>query len=114
MIEAVDGRIELDRVCVLGLDTCSDDASCALHEVKRLSRQNYASTIARMTLRDAANVLRAKRTVVRATNEQSGSGTVTTPNSRKECSHVELQRHNLVTTDLSEYSKRALPYAVGL
>jgi len=63
VIEAVDGRIELDRICVLGLDRCSDDTSCALHEVWKLFRQNYASTLSTMTLRDAANVLHAKRTV---------------------------------------------------
>lgn len=61
VIEAVDGRINLDSVCVLGLDTCSDDAPCALHDVWKLFRQNYASTLTRMTLREAANVLKAKR-----------------------------------------------------
>ena len=68
VIEAVDGRIELDRVCVLGLDTCSDDAKCALHDVWKLFRQNYASTLASMTLRDAANVLKSKRTLGAAPN----------------------------------------------
>jgi len=63
VIEAVDGRIEMDRVCVLGLDTCSDDASCALHDVWKLFRQNYTSTLSTMTLRHAADVLKAKRTV---------------------------------------------------
>ena len=68
VIEAVDGRIELDRVCVLGLDTCSDDAKCALHDVWNLFRQNYTSTLASMTLRDAANVLKSKRTLGAAPN----------------------------------------------
>jgi Rrf2 family protein len=61
VIEAVDGRVDLDTVCILGLDTCSDEASCALHDVWKLFRQNYATTLTNMTLRDAANVLKAKR-----------------------------------------------------
>jgi Rrf2 family protein len=62
VIEAVDGPVNLESVCVLGLDTCSDQASCALHEVWKLFRQNYAATISRMTLRHAAEILKAKRT----------------------------------------------------
>lgn len=61
VIEAVDGRIELDSVCVLGLDTCSDEAPCALHDVWKLFRQNYAATLSNMTLRNAAEVLKKKR-----------------------------------------------------
>jgi Rrf2 family transcriptional regulator, iron-sulfur cluster assembly transcription factor len=61
VIEAVDGRVELDQVCVLGLDTCNDEASCALHDVWKLFRQNYSATLSSMTLRNAADVLRAKR-----------------------------------------------------
>jgi Rrf2 family protein len=61
VIEAVEGRVELDQVCVLGLDTCSDEASCALHDVWKLFRHNYAATLSSMTLYDAAEVLTAKR-----------------------------------------------------
>jgi len=61
VIEAVDGRVELDQVCVLGLDKCDDQASCALHDVWKLFRQNYSATLSSMTLRHAADVLRAKR-----------------------------------------------------
>jgi Rrf2 family protein len=61
VIEAVDGPIDLEQVCVLGLDTCSDHASCALHDVWKLFRQNYATTISNMTLSRAAEVLKAKR-----------------------------------------------------
>jgi Rrf2 family protein len=61
IIEAVDGRVELDHVCVLGLDTCSDHASCALHDAWTLFRQNYSATLSSMTLRHAADVLKAKR-----------------------------------------------------
>lgn len=63
VIEAVDGRIDLDGVCVLGLDTCSDQAPCALHDVWKVFRENYASTLSRMTLRTAADVIKAKRNV---------------------------------------------------
>ncbi len=66
VIEAVDGRIDLDRTCVLGLDSCSDDSSCALHDAWKLFRQNYATRLSTMTLRDAAEVLRAKRSSLAA------------------------------------------------
>jgi|SRR5688572_3659820 len=60
VIEAVDGHIELRQACVLGLDRCSDLASCALHSVWKVFRENYYSTISRMTLDDAAVVIKDK------------------------------------------------------
>jgi Rrf2 family protein len=63
VIEAIDGRVELDKSCVLGLDVCSDAAPCALHDVWRLFRENYVATISTMTLRDAADALRRKRLI---------------------------------------------------
>ncbi|HEX5132341.1 MAG TPA: Rrf2 family transcriptional regulator [Candidatus Krumholzibacteria bacterium] len=64
VIEAIDGRVELDRSCVLGLDECTDQASCALHDVWKVFRENYVSTISMMTLRDAADALRRKRLTI--------------------------------------------------
>ena len=61
VIEAVDGHIELDKACILGLDQCTEQASCALHEVWKLFRENYHDTITNMTLRDAAAALKRKR-----------------------------------------------------
>ena len=60
VIEAVDGHIELRKACVLGLDQCTDIASCALHDVWKVFRENYYSTISSMTLRDAAEALQRK------------------------------------------------------
>jgi Rrf2 family protein len=65
VIEAVDGRIDLRKSCVLGLDQCSDQASCALHDVWKMFRESYYSTIANMTLRDAADTLKRKRIAIR-------------------------------------------------
>jgi len=65
VIEAVDGHIELRKACVLGLDECTDYASCALHNVWKAFRENYYSTISNMTLHDAANALKGKH-VMRA------------------------------------------------
>ena len=64
VIEAVDGRVELDKSCILGLDVCSDTASCALHDVWKLFRESYVATISTMTLRDAADALRRKRLTI--------------------------------------------------
>ena len=66
VIEAVDGHIELRKACVLGLDQCTDIASCALHNVWKVFRENYYATISSMTLHDAANSLKGKH-VMRAT-----------------------------------------------
>jgi DNA-binding IscR family transcriptional regulator len=60
VIEAIDGRIELDQACILGLDRCTDTASCALHDVWKMFRDNYNQTITHMTLRDAADALKRK------------------------------------------------------
>lgn len=60
VIEAVDGHIELRKACVLGLDQCTDAASCALHDVWKVFRENYYSTISSMSLHDAAEALERK------------------------------------------------------
>lgn len=75
VIEAVDGRVEMDQVCVLGLDRCTEEASCALHEVWNRFRENYRAAISTMSLRDAAVALRRKRyahAIVRTHGEASG------------------------------------------
>jgi Rrf2 family protein len=73
VIEAVDGKVDLERVCVLGLDACSDEASCALHDVWKLFRHNYNSMISSMTLRDAADVLKAKRAARTISNARAAT-----------------------------------------
>jgi DNA-binding IscR family transcriptional regulator len=45
---------------VLGLDQCTDIASCALHDVWKVFRENYYSTVSSMTLNDAAQALKRK------------------------------------------------------
>lgn len=66
VIEAVDGPIELGRNCILGLDKCTDDAPCALHDYWRRFREQYFSTISDMTLEDAAISLDRKHRLARA------------------------------------------------
>lgn len=61
VIEAVDGEVELETTCILGLDACTDSDSCALHPVWKLFRENYMETISSMTLRQAAAALKRKR-----------------------------------------------------
>ena len=60
VIEAVDGHIELRKACVLGLEQCTDLAPCALHDVWKVFRENYYSTVANMSLNDAAQALKRK------------------------------------------------------
>jgi Rrf2 family iron-sulfur cluster assembly transcriptional regulator len=73
VIEAVDGRVDLNKACVLGLDRCTDEASCALHDVWKRFRENYYATVARMTLQDAAEALRGKR-LLRTLEEARAGG----------------------------------------
>ncbi|MDH3198160.1 MAG: Rrf2 family transcriptional regulator [Candidatus Krumholzibacteria bacterium] len=61
VIEALDGPIDLSKHCILGLDRCTDDAGCALHAYWKGFREQYASTIAMMTLEQAAVSLERKR-----------------------------------------------------
>jgi Rrf2 family iron-sulfur cluster assembly transcriptional regulator len=74
VIEAVDGPIEVNKSCILGLDQCTDLASCALHDVWTTFRERYYATIANMTLRDAAHALRHKRVAIRDFTARSIAG----------------------------------------
>jgi Rrf2 family protein len=61
VIEAVDGPVRLTKSCILGLDVCNDEESCALHDYWKLFRGQYCAAISRMTLEDAAASLNQKR-----------------------------------------------------
>lgn len=61
VVEAVDGALDLGATCVLGLDECRDDAPCALHDFWKSFRTEYAAAMEGLTLKDAADMLRRKR-----------------------------------------------------
>jgi Rrf2 family protein len=61
VIEAVDGPVDLSSNCILGLERCSDDAPCALHNYWKMFRDQYFSTISAMSLDQAAASLEHKR-----------------------------------------------------
>jgi Rrf2 family protein len=61
VIEAVDGPIDMNRHCILGLDACTDEESCALHDYWKMFREQYFSTISNMSLAQAAESLEKKR-----------------------------------------------------
>ena len=63
VVEAVDGKIDLNNICVLGLDKCSDKESCALHERWKQFRTNYLNVISKMNLNQAALAVDRKRKV---------------------------------------------------
>lgn len=65
VITAVDGELELEETCVLGLDECRDDAPCVLHDFWKNVRAQYLRAVADSSLLDAANVLNKKRTTKR-------------------------------------------------
>ncbi len=61
VVEAIDGKIDLNNVCVLGLDKCSDQESCALHQHWKLFRKEYIEVISTMNLKQAALAIDRKR-----------------------------------------------------
>ena len=61
VVSAIDGTVELDEHCVLGLDECSDDHPCALHEFWKSFRTQYVGTMVNLSLSEAAKTLRFKR-----------------------------------------------------
>lgn len=61
VVEAIDGKIDLNNVCVLGLDKCSDKESCALHQHWKLFRKEYIEVISTMNLKQAASAVDRKR-----------------------------------------------------
>jgi Rrf2 family iron-sulfur cluster assembly transcriptional regulator len=62
VIEAFDGHHDLGRVCVLGLDQCSDEEPCALHVQWKHFREEMERTMWNLTLAEAASTLEKKRT----------------------------------------------------
>ena len=62
VIEAVDGELDLEHACVLGLDECRDDAPCALHDFWGNVRAQYRHAVGSASLLDAAKALVKKRT----------------------------------------------------
>jgi Rrf2 family protein len=61
VIEAIDGPVDLSSNCILGLDRCSDQSPCALHDYWKMFREQYFSTISDMTLNEAALSLERKQ-----------------------------------------------------
>lgn len=61
VVEAIDGKVNLNDMCVLGLDKCSDEESCALHEHWKGFRKDYIDIISTMNLKQAAASVELKR-----------------------------------------------------
>lgn len=61
IVEAVDGPRRLSRECILGLDSCSDEQSCALHATWKRFRSELETRLWTLTLEDANHTLIAKR-----------------------------------------------------
>jgi Rrf2 family protein len=61
IITAMDGQQDLEKICIMGLDECSDEESCALHDHWVRFREEYLATISELTLADLARTLALKR-----------------------------------------------------
>ncbi|HVP07673.1 MAG TPA: Rrf2 family transcriptional regulator [Candidatus Acidoferrum sp.] len=60
VVSAVDGELDLERQCILGLSRCHDESACALHEPWKKLRGRFIGTIGAMTLAQAAGIIRRK------------------------------------------------------
>jgi Rrf2 family protein len=61
ILEAVENIRRLTTECVLGLDECSDEASCPLHDTWTLFRNNLIDSFTELTLADMVAELKKKR-----------------------------------------------------
>jgi Rrf2 family protein len=63
IIEAVDGKCDLDKTCLLGMGECQGDHGCPLHHVWKPFRDELAASLAALTLTEVAEALAVKRTM---------------------------------------------------
>lgn len=61
VIEALDGPTQFDRSCILGLEECSDNAPCALHDAWKQFREEYVKKLTSLTLDDLVKTLERKQ-----------------------------------------------------
>lgn len=61
ILEAVENVRRLTTECVLGLDECSDEVSCPLHDTWKKFRDNLLDNFNQLTLADMVTELRRKR-----------------------------------------------------
>lgn len=66
VVEAIDGKMDISQRCILGLDKCSDEESCALHDQWKKFQKQYLSTIKGLNLEQAATTLKRKRKAAKA------------------------------------------------
>ena len=60
MIEAVEGPTPEDE-CVLGLEVCSDDAMCPMHEIWTHLRDSFRDRMMKISLQDVVESSKLKR-----------------------------------------------------
>ncbi|NNE08635.1 MAG: Rrf2 family transcriptional regulator [Gemmatimonadetes bacterium] len=58
VVECIDGTIDFETICVLGLPECSGVDSCALHDHWKRIRRDFEKNIDRQTLAEVANGFR--------------------------------------------------------
>lgn len=58
VVECIDGPIDFETICVLGLPECSGVNSCALHEHWGRIRKDFEDNIDKQTLADVAKGFR--------------------------------------------------------
>ncbi len=61
IVEAIDGKIDFENTCILGLDGCDENRHCALHDQWSEFRTQFSTTIADLSLSEAAVMLLRKR-----------------------------------------------------
>ncbi len=64
VVDPIDHISNYDEICLLGIDVCSDEAACPLHEEWKAIRISIRQTLENRTLKEMAGKLEEKRQLV--------------------------------------------------
>jgi Rrf2 family protein len=61
VVESIDGFESIERRCILGLDVCSDDQPCPMHDSWAGFRERFLGSVSGLSLAELGAVLDRKR-----------------------------------------------------
>lgn len=64
IVDPIDHIANYDEICILGIDVCSDEASCPLHDEWKQIRSEIRSTLEHKNLAEMVGRLEEKRRIV--------------------------------------------------
>src|SRR5210317_2169654 len=64
IVDPIDHIANYDEICILGIDVCSDEAACPLHDEWKQIRSDIRSTLEHKNLAEMVGQLEEKRRIV--------------------------------------------------